>query len=218
MDLAVRLLGADDLPLVSDAEAEVFDSAVLLDQAAAFLADPRHHIIGAIVDGRLVGFVSGVVCLHPDKAPELFVMELGVAPRLQRRGIGRALLAAMLAHDPPHDEQPEPRAAAFGREIRLENPAQIFRRNAAACVGEADLDMGLVAIRPNAQNPAPFHRFETVLDRDVEDSLPPPEIVPASFACLSGHGSTRISTDPKGRAPGPRKTFHIARAYPCSSV
>ncbi len=98
MDLAVRLLGADDLPLVSDAEAEVFDSAVLPDQAAAFLADPRHHIIGAIVDGHLAGFVSGVVCLHPDKAPELFVMELGVAPRLQRRGIGRALLAAMLAH------------------------------------------------------------------------------------------------------------------------
>ena len=97
MEPVVRLLGADDLTLLRDAGTDVFDAAVLPEQAAAFLADPRHHLIGAIVDGRLAGFASGAVCLHPDKAPELFVMELGVAARARRRGIGRALLDAMLA-------------------------------------------------------------------------------------------------------------------------
>jgi aminoglycoside 6'-N-acetyltransferase I len=98
MDPVVRLLWADDLPLLTGAGPEVFDAPVLADRAAAFLADRRHHLVGAIVDGALAGFVSAAECLHPDKPPELFIMEVGVAEPLQRRGIGRAMLEAMLAH------------------------------------------------------------------------------------------------------------------------
>jgi aminoglycoside 6'-N-acetyltransferase I len=97
MAAVVRRLCPGDVQLLVDAGAEVFDAAVSRERAAGFLADPRHRLVGAIVGGRLVGFASGVVCLHPDKPPQLFVAEVGVAPRLQRRGLGKALLEAMLA-------------------------------------------------------------------------------------------------------------------------
>jgi ribosomal protein S18 acetylase RimI-like enzyme len=51
------------------------------------------------VDGdRVVGFASGVHYLHPDKPPELFINEAGVADAYQSRGIGRQLMTALLAH------------------------------------------------------------------------------------------------------------------------
>ena len=42
--------------------------------------------------------VSAVDYVHPDKAPQLWINELGVAPSHERRGIGSRLIEAMLAH------------------------------------------------------------------------------------------------------------------------
>jgi ribosomal protein S18 acetylase RimI-like enzyme len=36
--------------------------------------------------------------VHPDKGPDLWINELGVAPTHQGRGIGRQLMTAILAH------------------------------------------------------------------------------------------------------------------------
>ena len=36
--------------------------------------------------------------VHPDKAPELWINEVGVAPSWQRRGLGKAMIEALLAH------------------------------------------------------------------------------------------------------------------------
>ncbi len=41
---------------------------------------------------------SGVHYVHPDKAPELWVNEVGVAPAQQGRGVGRRILAVLLEH------------------------------------------------------------------------------------------------------------------------
>jgi ribosomal protein S18 acetylase RimI-like enzyme len=94
----VRLLGAGEARLLLTAEPDVFDKPVDRRHAEAFLADPRHHIVVAIEGGRVVGFVSAVDYLHPDKPRELFVNEVGVADRLHRRGIGARMMRAMLAH------------------------------------------------------------------------------------------------------------------------
>jgi ribosomal protein S18 acetylase RimI-like enzyme len=46
----------------------------------------------------MVGFVSAVCYDHPDKPrPELWINEAGVAETHHRRGIGKLLMAAMLA-------------------------------------------------------------------------------------------------------------------------
>ena len=49
--------------------------------AREILNDPRHRLVVAIDDDAVVGFVSAVLYVHPDKAmPELRINEVGVAP------------------------------------------------------------------------------------------------------------------------------------------
>lgn len=94
-DLIIRCLGPGDAGLLADAD--VFDGPVRPDWLAGFLADPAHLIVVAILQDRVVGFASGVVLHHPDKAPSLFILELGVNEGAQRRGIATALVAAIRA-------------------------------------------------------------------------------------------------------------------------
>jgi ribosomal protein S18 acetylase RimI-like enzyme len=98
MEVEVRLLGPDDLDLLLQADSDVFDLPCRRDSAEAFLADPRHHIAGAIEAGQLVGMASAIDYLLPDKPPELFIAEVGVAARLHRRGIGLRLVRQMVEH------------------------------------------------------------------------------------------------------------------------
>jgi ribosomal protein S18 acetylase RimI-like enzyme len=76
----------------------VFDLPVQPDLTRAFLDDPRHHMIVALDDGVVVGMISAVDYVHPDKARQLWINEVGVAPSHRRRGIGRRMLDAMLEH------------------------------------------------------------------------------------------------------------------------
>ncbi|HET9983273.1 MAG TPA: GNAT family N-acetyltransferase [Longimicrobiales bacterium] len=98
MPLEVRLLGAGDGEVLERVAPDVFDGPVRARWTREFLGDARHHIIVAIDDRVVVGMVTAVDYVHPDKAPQLWVNEIGVAPSHRRRGIGRRLLDAMLAH------------------------------------------------------------------------------------------------------------------------
>ena len=58
--------------------------------------------LGAFADGMMIGQLAAIVHRHPDLRPaELYVDELGVAPRFQRQGIARRLVDAAfaLAHE-----------------------------------------------------------------------------------------------------------------------
>jgi GNAT superfamily N-acetyltransferase len=94
----VRLLTAADADLLAVSGTDVFDHFPQTHWTAEFLADPRHHLAGAIApDGRLVGFASGVHYLHPDQAPQLFINEVGVADAWAGQGLGRQLVETLLA-------------------------------------------------------------------------------------------------------------------------
>ena len=96
--IEIRLLGAADAPVLARVGENVFDHPVDERFTRAFLDDPRHHMVVALDDGVVVGMCSAVDYVHPDKAPQLWINELGVAASRRRRGIGRRLLDAMLAH------------------------------------------------------------------------------------------------------------------------
>ena len=82
----------------------MFDEPVDARWSAEFLRDPRHHLAVALdeEDGgdapRVVGMASGVHYVHPDKAPQLWINEVGVAPSHHGRGIGTRLVRALLDH------------------------------------------------------------------------------------------------------------------------
>ncbi|MDZ4286655.1 MAG: GNAT family N-acetyltransferase [Prosthecobacter sp.] len=98
MPLEIRLLSPGDAAMLQHVAPGVFDHAIDPRWSAEFFADPRHHLAVAIEDGLVVAMASGVHYVHPDKPPELWVNEVGVASTHQSRGIGRQVLAALLAH------------------------------------------------------------------------------------------------------------------------
>jgi ribosomal protein S18 acetylase RimI-like enzyme len=98
MSIEIKLLRHGDEAQLERVAPGVFDDPLDAEVCLEFLADERHHLAVAIDDGFIVGFVSAVLYVHPDKAhPELWINEVGVAPTHRRRGAGRAMLAALLA-------------------------------------------------------------------------------------------------------------------------
>jgi ribosomal protein S18 acetylase RimI-like enzyme len=96
MTIEIRILGTHDAAVLEHVDPDVFDDPIDARRAAEFLADPRHHLAVAVDDGLVVGFVSAVHYVHPDKArPELWINEVGVAETHRRRGLATRLLHAM---------------------------------------------------------------------------------------------------------------------------
>lgn len=95
MTFELRQLGPGDASVLERVADGVFDGPVIPALAIEFLADNRHHLIVALSEGVVVGMITAVDYVHPDKPAQLWINEVGVAPSHQRRGIGRALLRAM---------------------------------------------------------------------------------------------------------------------------
>ncbi|HJR68321.1 MAG TPA: GNAT family N-acetyltransferase [Gemmatimonadaceae bacterium] len=94
----ILLVTAANAAVLQHVALDVFDGPVDERWVGEFMADARHHLVVAVEDDVVVGMVSAVHYVHPDKAPQLWINELGVAPSHHRRGIGLALLSRMLAH------------------------------------------------------------------------------------------------------------------------
>ncbi len=97
MTIEIRSLAQGDEDILGNVASDVFDNELDENLVAEFLADSRHHIVVAIDAGLVVGFASGIHYIHPDKQPELWINEVGVAPTHQRQGIGKKLLQKMFA-------------------------------------------------------------------------------------------------------------------------
>lgn len=94
----IRVLGPGDANVLDDVAPDVFDHEIDARWAAEFVDDSRHHLAVALDRNTVVGFASGVRYVHPDKPPELWVNEVGVAPTHRGQGIGRKVMEALLAH------------------------------------------------------------------------------------------------------------------------
>ena len=58
----------------------MFNDPIVPASARAFLADPRHRLADALDNGLIVGFVSAVIYMHPDK-PDLSSGSMKLASR-----------------------------------------------------------------------------------------------------------------------------------------
>ena len=90
--IKIRALGPEDYPVLQNVQEGTFDFPLIPEQTIAFLASAAHRIVVAQDGARVIGLATGVVMLHPDKEPSLFVNEVGVHDDYRRRGIGRRLV------------------------------------------------------------------------------------------------------------------------------
>jgi ribosomal protein S18 acetylase RimI-like enzyme len=94
--LEIKLLQRGDEQVFEHVREGVFDDSVDGRLAVEYLENPHSHIAVAIEDGFIIGFASGIDYIHPDKPAQLWVNEVGVAPTHQRRGIGKAVITALI--------------------------------------------------------------------------------------------------------------------------
>ena len=94
----IRILATADAYVLDKVAPDVFDRPIDARWTREFLNDDRHHLVVALDGDVVVGFASAVHYVHPDKGPDLWINEVGVAPTHQGRGIGRQVMAAILAH------------------------------------------------------------------------------------------------------------------------
>ncbi len=87
-----KLASIDDLSAMIDIGDELFDYDVKPNRAREFLEDPRHHMILAYDDNKIVGMASAINYVHPDKDPALFINEVSVIDEFQNQGIGRTMV------------------------------------------------------------------------------------------------------------------------------
>lgn len=97
MTVEIRILGPNERDVLTRVAPDVFDHDIDEALTEEFLRDAHHHLAVAIDAGVVVGFASAVHYVHPDKAPELWVNEVGVAPSHRRQGVGERLLHALFA-------------------------------------------------------------------------------------------------------------------------
>ena len=98
MPIEYRILNAGEAHVLSRVAEGVFDYQVDHDLAKTFLSSDCHHIAVAIDAGTVVGMATGVHYVHPDKPMEMWINEVAVAPSHQRKGIGQAVVKALLNH------------------------------------------------------------------------------------------------------------------------
>lgn len=94
MDLHIAIIGRHNLHLLDCVAEEVFDNPVDPARLSAYIADPSQRLMVALAGGRVIGQLKAALHRHPDKAPAMFVEELGVGRLYRRQGIGTALMRA----------------------------------------------------------------------------------------------------------------------------
>ena len=96
--LETKILDSRDQAVLANVAPGVFDDALDPRLVSEFLGDDRHHLAVAIEHGQVIGFASGVHYVHPDKPADLWINEVGVSPGHQGRGVGKAVVRALLEH------------------------------------------------------------------------------------------------------------------------
>ena len=93
--MVIRDLSRADYDVVASLS-HLFDDDAQLEATRRFADEPYHHLLVAFEDDAAVGFVTGLEMTHPDKGTEMFLYELGVDEPARNRGIGTALVEALV--------------------------------------------------------------------------------------------------------------------------
>ncbi|MBY5828407.1 GNAT family N-acetyltransferase [Rhizobium ruizarguesonis] len=90
-------LTRDTVGLLENIAEEVFDQEINAQRLATYLKSSGHLMIIAVCEKQVIGQIAAYVHSHPDRASDVYIDNLGVAPPFQRRGVARRLLDEVLA-------------------------------------------------------------------------------------------------------------------------
>lgn len=96
-DISVDIVTPATAAWLDRVDDDVFDHPVQPGLLAEFLSSPSNVLVVARWRDRVIGMATGLAYVHPDKARALFINEVGVSARHHRQGIGRRLVATLLA-------------------------------------------------------------------------------------------------------------------------
>jgi aminoglycoside 6'-N-acetyltransferase I len=96
LDYHIQQLSSESSHILARVGPDVFDNPIDARQLRAFLDDERHILFVALDNEVVVGMASAVEYFHPDKQPQLWINEVGVASTHRRKGIGRRLVEELL--------------------------------------------------------------------------------------------------------------------------
>ncbi len=94
--IGIKALGPQDERVLRNVRDGTFDHPLIPEQTREFLASDAHLIVVAQDGEQVIGMATGVIMLHPDKRPVLFVNEVSVHDDYLRRGIGRRLVTRLM--------------------------------------------------------------------------------------------------------------------------
>ena len=97
MTIEIIRLGSGNAGLLDNVAGDVFDRPIDPDRVADYVAAPNHIMLMAVSEGTVVSQVLAVIHQHPDKATELYIEDLAIAPACQRQGIATRMLQEAIA-------------------------------------------------------------------------------------------------------------------------
>lgn len=97
MSIEYRRLAARDIQLALGMNADFRERLIDRDAVEKFLNDERNWLFAAIHADKVIGFAYGYRMARMDGAADmLYIHEVGVADAVQRRGVGTAMMRALL--------------------------------------------------------------------------------------------------------------------------
>lgn len=96
MDVTLVRVDSGNLSVLERVDPECFDEPIDMARAARCVSSPDALLVVAVAGGLVVGQCLAAIHRHPDKATELYVDDLAVAPMFHRQGIARRLVEACI--------------------------------------------------------------------------------------------------------------------------
>lgn len=97
MTVEIVQLDQSNMDVLNNYDEDIYDEKIIPHRLAAVLGEQNHIILVAILDGVVIGQVLAVIHRHPDKPTELYIDDLAVSERFQRRGIATRLLEKLFS-------------------------------------------------------------------------------------------------------------------------
>ncbi len=92
MAIEIIQLSESNMDILNNYDEDIFDEKIDTYRLAAMLKERNNILLVAVNEGAVIGQVLGVIHRHPDKPTELYIDDLGVSEKFQRRGVATRLI------------------------------------------------------------------------------------------------------------------------------